>query len=91
MGSRRLAAPDNRMEIPMTRIRNLLLCASTLVTFAACGGSGTGDVTIATDDPPPGSKASPTQTAPIADASADRGSSTPASTTAYSIAGSPGR
>jgi hypothetical protein len=50
----------------MTTIRTLLVCAGTLVLIAACGGSGNGDVTIATDDPPPGSKSTGMRSGPLA-------------------------
>lgn len=76
----------------MTTIRTLLLCAATLVSFTACGGSGNGDVTIATDDPPPGSKASPGQAGPVAtDATTDRAAPLVSATGDRRAAGSPQR
>lgn len=64
----------------MKIMRTLLLAVATVGLFVACGGSDNGDVTIATDDPPPGSKANPVQSAPVAaDAARDRAVANPSS------------
>lgn len=75
----------------MTRIRNLLLYSVTLVVLAACGGSGSDDVTIATDDPPQGAKANSVNSgAMAADANPDRATAA-AATTDRRVAASPER
>lgn len=47
----------------MRTMRITLLFGCALALCAACGGSGTGDVTIATDDPPANGKSAPTRAA----------------------------
>ena len=49
----------------MRTTRNTVLLAGAVAFFAACGGSGNGDVTITTDNPPAGAAAGTVRTAPM--------------------------